>query len=215
MARPQWGNVDNAANSVIWAASQLNKSPTSANAVSLYENTTANAFITNAIIGQFGVDTNEQRASNTAKPTHAGWVLRREGTGGRAGRIFYETLVAMGSMTGDGSDDTQFPDYRLVISTQPVSSTLGTSNAVNFIVVASSVPSGATISYKWQKDGGPSSQTWADIANTGIFQSANGNTTATLSISNNATLNANNFRVIVTATGANTIYSANARITVV
>lgn len=30
--------------------------------------------------------------------------------GGRAGRIHYETLVAMGSMTGDGSDDSQFPD---------------------------------------------------------------------------------------------------------
>jgi hypothetical protein len=30
--------------------------------------------------------------------THSGWVLRTEGTGGRAGRVFYETLVAMGSM---------------------------------------------------------------------------------------------------------------------
>lgn len=31
-------------------------------------------------------------------------------TGGRSNRISYETLVAMGSMTGDGSDDTQLPD---------------------------------------------------------------------------------------------------------
>jgi len=30
--------------------------------------------------------------------THAGWVVRREGTGGRAGRVQYETLVAMGSL---------------------------------------------------------------------------------------------------------------------
>jgi hypothetical protein len=30
--------------------------------------------------------------------THSGWVLRTEGTGGRAGRVFYETLVASGSM---------------------------------------------------------------------------------------------------------------------
>ena len=29
---------------------------------------------------------------------HAGWVLRTEGTGGRAGRVQYETLVAMGSL---------------------------------------------------------------------------------------------------------------------
>ena len=42
--------------------------------------------------------------------THAGWVLRTVGTGGRAGRVFTETLVAMGSMTSDASDDTVLPD---------------------------------------------------------------------------------------------------------
>jgi hypothetical protein len=31
-------------------------------------------------------------------------------TGGRSNRINYETLVAFGSMTGDGSDDTQLPE---------------------------------------------------------------------------------------------------------
>lgn len=31
-------------------------------------------------------------------PAHAGWVLRTEGSGGRAGRVQYETLVAMGSL---------------------------------------------------------------------------------------------------------------------
>ena len=41
---------------------------------------------------------------------HAGWVRRTVGTGGRAGRIQYETLVAMGSLSGDQSDDIQFPD---------------------------------------------------------------------------------------------------------
>lgn len=54
--------------------------------------------------------------------SHAGWVLRTEGTGGRAGRVQYETLVAMGSLgaqtapygtpatTADASDDTIIPD---------------------------------------------------------------------------------------------------------
>ena len=53
---------------------------------------------------------------------HAGWVLRTEGTGGRAGRVQYETLVAMGSLgmngnkwgtpvtTTDASDDTVLPE---------------------------------------------------------------------------------------------------------
>lgn len=35
---------------------------------------------------------------------HTGWVLRTVGQGGRAGRVTYETLVAMGSMTGDAED---------------------------------------------------------------------------------------------------------------
>ena len=42
--------------------------------------------------------------------THAGWVRRTVGTGGRAGRVQTETLVAMGSMGSDASDDTVLPD---------------------------------------------------------------------------------------------------------
>ena len=41
---------------------------------------------------------------------HAGWVLRTVGTGGRAGRVQYETLVASSSITGDASDDSEVPD---------------------------------------------------------------------------------------------------------
>jgi len=42
--------------------------------------------------------------------SHAGWVVRTVGSGGRAGRVQYETLVAMGTITSDGSDDTVLPD---------------------------------------------------------------------------------------------------------
>ena len=35
---------------------------------------------------------------------HAGWVTRTVGTGGRAGRVQCETLVAMGSMSGDAEN---------------------------------------------------------------------------------------------------------------
>lgn len=41
---------------------------------------------------------------------HAGWVRRIVGTGGRAGRVQTEVLVAMGSIIGDQSDDIQYPD---------------------------------------------------------------------------------------------------------
>jgi hypothetical protein len=45
--------------------------------------------------------------------THSGWVQRTVGTGGRAGRIQYETLVAMGTAaatSGDAADDLVLPD---------------------------------------------------------------------------------------------------------
>ena len=41
------------------------------------------------------------------KSALAGWNLRKEGSGGRAGRVSYECLVAMGSISGDGADDSQ------------------------------------------------------------------------------------------------------------
>lgn len=41
----------------------------------------------------------------TTKGINAGWNLRKEGSGGREGRVHYECLVAMGSITGDGDDD--------------------------------------------------------------------------------------------------------------
>jgi len=40
---------------------------------------------------------------------HAGWVRRIKGTGGRAGRVQYETLVATGSISND-DEDTIFKD---------------------------------------------------------------------------------------------------------
>lgn len=41
---------------------------------------------------------------------HTGWVLRTEGTGGRAGRVQYEVLVAMSEVISDASDDAVLPD---------------------------------------------------------------------------------------------------------
>jgi hypothetical protein len=41
--------------------------------------------------------------------THTGWVVRTVGSGGRAGRVQNEVLVAGGIIT-DGSDDTVYPD---------------------------------------------------------------------------------------------------------
>jgi hypothetical protein len=43
--------------------------------------------------------------------TNPGWVLKTVGTGGRAGRVQYETLIAGRSLiTGDAADDLEAPD---------------------------------------------------------------------------------------------------------
>lgn len=44
------------------------------------------------------------------KGVTAGWNVRRVGTGGRAGRVQYECLVAMRNITSDASDDSILPD---------------------------------------------------------------------------------------------------------
>ena len=55
----------------------------------------------------FGVDTTEVGVTDT---THAGWVRRTAGTGGRAGRVQFEVLVAGSSIAGDAADDTELAD---------------------------------------------------------------------------------------------------------
>jgi hypothetical protein len=55
------------------------------------------AVVSTTLTGQEGTD----------KGVLAGWNLRKEGSGGRAGRVHYECLVAMGSISGDGDDDSK------------------------------------------------------------------------------------------------------------
>lgn len=205
---PLWGSVDNAANSDIAAVIQYKRATTSANQTALFDNSTQDAFITNATVGQFGVDTQEMNAvpAGTAKPAHAGWNIRTVGTGGRAGRVSYETLVAMGSMSGD-AEDAKFPDYTLSITTQP-SSANGAGN-VTLTVVATSRPTGATLTYAWQRNAGAG---WVAVTNTAsVYYVVS---TSPNLIANAAVANANTFRVIVNTTGTsgNTI-SANASVT--
>jgi hypothetical protein len=182
--------------------------------ITLYGNTKANIFMQsaqgNVVVGQFFANTDEMQAaqavSGGSHPQHAGWVLRHEGRGLKAGRVWYETLVAMGSGKSDGSDDTYFPDYGLVVTSNASSSSTATPGNVNFTIVATSTPTGATITYQWQRLNGT---TWGNLSNTAgqYFK-----VTSPTFVANNVTANGNVFRVVVSATGANSVYSANATI---
>lgn len=187
-----WGNLDAANN----APKQTDTSgyggstpQVTANGQVYFGNTKTDAFITNAQIGVFGVDSTEMGITTGEAPAaqHAGWNIRKAGMGpvltitantgavsangyitfsggskvtgsgntaanaqiyvnsagyimnvtvrsgglyantpvataasgnavftitmgGRANRVQYETIVAMGSMIGDGSDDALLPD---------------------------------------------------------------------------------------------------------
>lgn len=215
---PLWGNVDNAANSALFAAAQVKLAPNTTNQSLLFDNTTADDFVTGATIGQFGFDTAEQQAasgaSGVAGPSHAGWVLRTEGSGGRAGRVFYETLVAMGSISDD-AEDTVAPDYRISITSQPAANTGNSTQRqiVTFSVGAETVPAGGTPTYLWQYTVDPgNTATWATTAAVSGFSNQ---TTTTLSV-NTAIIPDNTLvRAVVSATGATSVTSSSAELTVV
>ncbi len=187
-----WGNLDAANN----APKQTDTSgyggstpQVTSNGQVYFGNTKTDAFITNAQIGVFGIDSTEKGITTGEAPAaqHAGWNIRKAGMGpvltitansgavavnsfitfsggskvvgsgntaanaqiyvntagyimnvtvrsgglyantpiatanqgnavftitmgGRANRVQYETVVAMGSMTGDGADDALLPD---------------------------------------------------------------------------------------------------------
>lgn len=67
----QWGNTDDAANSVLWATTQVNLPANTDNQTALFGNTTASAFLNNGVamqktVGQFGLDVTEMAVSNSS-----------------------------------------------------------------------------------------------------------------------------------------------------
>ena len=149
-------------------------------------------------IGTFGVDSAETQANEGV--THAGWVLRTVGSGGRSGRIQQETLVAMGSMgaDGDASDDSTYVDAVITITSLTGDQTANVGDDVEIIVTASVVPN-QTLSYQWYIEDG-------DVELTG-------ETSAILEFANVQTANANTFYVVVSA-GDVSEQSANTTLTV-
>jgi hypothetical protein len=213
----QWGNTDDAANSALWATAAVNLTSNTTNQAALYANTTQQAFNNNGVamnkaVGQFGYAVDETvaaRAGAGAKVAHAGWNLRTVGSGGRAGRVQTETLVAMRTITSDGDNGT-IANYLINITAQPSSASANSSaNArASFQVTATTTPTGGTLGYFWQKRSGSS---WANLTNTGAYSNT---TTRTLSVLANTASNGEIYRVGVTNTKAATVYSSNAVITI-
>lgn len=197
----QWGSNDASSNAVLWSGALVKLAPNTANRDALFGNTTADAFITGQTIGVYGVDAAEVAAGG-GKVAHSGWVVQKTGSGGRAGRVMTEVLVA-GGITGDG-EDVSFPDYVLRFTSQPSNITgNSSSNQTNSVsIAAASRPTGATLAYQWQysTDSGSS---WTDASGTGYVNP----TTTTLTVWANSVADGTKLRAIVSATGAANITS--------
>ena len=219
-----WGNNDNAANAPYWAVNStivnaadvkaVAAAPTAANVALLYANTQSGAYTVGETIGLFGVDAQE---ATVDKHTHTGWVLRTTGSGGRAGRVQEEVLVALSSMNSDGDAQT-YANVTITLtgpSNASVVANAGFNNVATFTVSTSLVGNtSATLTYQWQYDNGG---TWANIpANTANIQYA-GATGATLYArpADNTTANGEIYRVIVTAAAQGvSATSSNATLTI-
>jgi hypothetical protein len=152
----------------------------------------------------YGVDVAE--AAETPELTQSGWVLQTVGSGGRAGRVSYETLVAMKTISGD-AEDVVFADATITITTQPANASETTGDPASFTIVATATQ-GATIVYDWEvsTDAGG---TWAN-ATGGVYS---GEATATLAISDVTGLDTYQYRCNLTATGATAVTSTAATLT--
>tara|TARA_B100001113_G_scaffold341667_1_gene327062 strand:- start:102 stop:392 length:291 start_codon:yes stop_codon:yes gene_type:complete len=85
-------NKDEAAGAPLWSVAAIRKEWSSANRTDLFNDTTADNFITGVTMGLFNYKDSETQSGKIA---HAGWNLKTTGSGGRANRDQYECLVAL------------------------------------------------------------------------------------------------------------------------
>jgi hypothetical protein len=214
---PQWGNTDDTANSVLWGVGQYKQTVNTANRDAFFGNTTANAYFDGVTVGQYGMDVNEARAARASglpRAAHAGYVVRTEGQGGRAGRVSYEVLVAHSSITSDAADDAVLPDLAILFLTQPADATANGDDdeVATFTVSTATVPPGGTVTYLWQYTTDPGNT--ASFATTAAVSGFAGQTTTTLSVNANTIADGTLVRVIASATGAANVTSDSALLTV-
>jgi hypothetical protein len=220
-----WGNNDNSANAPYWAvqtvSTGVNKAaaaPTAANVALLYGNTTSGVYVTNETVGLFGVDAQEAGANH--KGAHTGWVLKTTGSGGRAGRVTQEVLVALSSMIAPDGDAQVYANVEITFSGPSDTSVVANTTYANTATFAAGPTltgnTAATVTYQWQFNDNVGGN-WTNVTN-GSPANTNytGGTTATLSVKPaDTTVDGYVFRVVATAADQGvTATSANGTIAV-
>ena len=87
-----WTNADEAAGAPLWAVEAIRKEKSNANRTDLFNDSTADNFISGVTMGLFNYKDSETQSGKIA---HAGWNLKTTGSGGRANRVQFECLVAL------------------------------------------------------------------------------------------------------------------------
>lgn len=169
----------------------------------------AGSDLTTQSIGKvFGVDVAEATANNEIP----GWVYTNVYTDMHGNiRRKSEVLCTLATITTD-AEDTVYPDVKIVIGTQPSNATVGAGNAASFTVVATTLPTGGTINYRWQRAAN-SIAAFVDLTNATTYANT---TTPVLAIANSSVaVSGSVYRVQMSSTGqsANTV-SANATLTI-
>lgn len=220
-----WGNNDNAANAPYWAVSTVstgvNKAaaaPTAANVALLYGNTTSDVYVTNETVGLFGVDAQETGVNR--KGAHTGWVMRTTGSGGRAGRVTQEVLVALSTLNAPDGDAQAYANVGITLvgpSDTSVFANATYANSATFSVTPTLTGNtAATLTYQWQFNDNVGG-TWTNVSN-GSPANTNytGGTTATLLVKPaDTTVDGYVFRAIVSAADQGvSATSANGEVTV-
>ena len=156
----------------------------------------------------FGVDVSEATANNEIP----GWVYTNVYTDMHGNiRRKSEVLCTLATITTD-AEDTVYPDVKIVIGTQPSNASVGAGNTASFTVVATTLPTGGTVNYRWQRAAN-SIAAFADLTNAGTYANT---TTPVLAIANSSVaVTGSIYRVQMSSTGqsANTV-SANATLTI-
>ena len=83
-----WGRLDQADNAPLWAGNQLGLAPSDANRTNLFEDATADNFITGMTIGLYNYNASDL-SSDAA--SHTGWNLKFI----KGSRTYYECLVVL------------------------------------------------------------------------------------------------------------------------
>ena len=231
---PSWGNNDNAANAPVWAASTVNLRQNRTNVTSLFDNATANSFAVTlgdgsvrqnqVTYGLYGVDPNETQVADAFTTAtggyivHAGWNLVKTGSGGRAGRVQTECLVALANVYGD-SDGQFYANVAITLAgpgnLSVLSNTLYANVGTFGVTPTLTGNTAANLTYQWQYNTATGSLGWTNAVNNANIHFTGATTNALSVYPHDTANNTNVFRVTVTAADEGvSVTSANVTLSV-